>query len=97
LANAAQASLAELAILQDENQLLFKQNNEAKLRRSTKSTVVADTVPLPFLPGFPLATELSLAASLATRFDRVATMSSKPILYNTGKNKLFLEYKHGRS
>ena len=40
LTNAAQISFAECALLADENQLLFKQNNEAKVRRSTKSTVV---------------------------------------------------------
>jgi uncharacterized protein YicC (UPF0701 family) len=40
LANAAQVSFAECALLQDENRLLFKQNNEAKRRRSAKSTVV---------------------------------------------------------
>jgi hypothetical protein len=39
-AKAAQISFAECALLQDENQLLFKQNNEAKRRKSTKSTVV---------------------------------------------------------
>jgi hypothetical protein len=39
-ANAAQISFAERALLADENQLLFKQNNEAKVRRSTKSTIV---------------------------------------------------------
>ena len=39
-ANAAQISFAERALLADENRLLFKQNNEAKVRRSTKSTVV---------------------------------------------------------
>ncbi|KAF2804521.1 uncharacterized protein BDZ99DRAFT_467223 [Mytilinidion resinicola] len=38
--NAAQIFLAERTLLQDENQLLFKQNNEAKVRRSTKSTVI---------------------------------------------------------
>ena len=40
LANAAQVSFAERALLRDENQLLFKQNDEAKRRRSTKSTVL---------------------------------------------------------
>ena len=39
-AKAAQISFAECALLQDENQLLFKQNDEAKRRKSTKSTVV---------------------------------------------------------
>jgi len=39
-ANAAQISFAERALLADENRLLFKQNNEAKVRRSTKSTTV---------------------------------------------------------
>jgi hypothetical protein len=40
LANAAQVSFAECALLHDENRLLFNQNNEAKRRRSTKSTVI---------------------------------------------------------
>jgi hypothetical protein len=39
-ANAAQTSFAERALLTDENRLLFKQNNEAKVRRSTKSTII---------------------------------------------------------
>ena len=39
-ANAAQTSFAERALLEDNNQLLFKQNNEANRRRSVKSTVV---------------------------------------------------------
>jgi hypothetical protein len=39
-ANAAQISFAERALLADENRLLFKQNNEAKVRRSTKSVVL---------------------------------------------------------
>jgi hypothetical protein len=39
-ANATQISFAECALLQDENRLLFKQNDEAKRRKSTKSTVV---------------------------------------------------------
>ena len=38
--NAAQISFAECALLRDENRVLFKQNNEAKVCRSTKSTVV---------------------------------------------------------
>lgn len=40
LANAAQASFTERALLLDENQLLFQQNNESKRRKSTKSTLV---------------------------------------------------------
>lgn len=40
LANAAQVSFAECALLLNENQLLFQQNNESKRRKSTKSTVV---------------------------------------------------------
>jgi hypothetical protein len=40
LANAAQISFAECALLQDENQLLFKQNDEAKRRWSPKSSVI---------------------------------------------------------
>lgn len=33
-------SFAERALLEDDNQLLVKQNDEAKHRRSTKSTVL---------------------------------------------------------
>jgi hypothetical protein len=40
LANAATTSLAECALLHDENKLLFKQNDEAKRRQTAKSTVV---------------------------------------------------------
>ncbi len=40
LANAAQKSFAECALLLDENKLLFKQNKESKSRKSTRSTVV---------------------------------------------------------
>jgi hypothetical protein len=40
LANAAQKSFAECAILLDENRLLFEQNNESNCRKSTQSTVV---------------------------------------------------------
>lgn len=40
LLNAAQASIAECALLEDENQLLSKQNDEAKRRRTTKSTIL---------------------------------------------------------
>lgn len=40
LTNATEMSFAERDLLADENKLLFKQNNEAKARRSTKSTVV---------------------------------------------------------
>ena len=40
LANAAQKAFAERAPLQDENRLLFEQNNESTCRRSTRSTVV---------------------------------------------------------
>lgn len=40
LANAAQVSFAECALLLNENQLLFQQNNESKRRKLTKSTVV---------------------------------------------------------
>jgi hypothetical protein len=36
----SQISFAERTLLEDDNQLLFKQNNEAKHRRSVKSTVV---------------------------------------------------------
>ncbi|KAF2190317.1 hypothetical protein K469DRAFT_760038, partial [Zopfia rhizophila CBS 207.26] len=39
-ANAAQISFAERTLLADENRLLFKQNNEANVRRSTKSMIV---------------------------------------------------------
>ena len=40
LTNATEMSFAERDLLVDENKLLLKQNNEAKVRRSTKSTVV---------------------------------------------------------
>jgi hypothetical protein len=40
LANAAQKSFAECALLLDENRLLFEQNNESNCRKSTRSTVV---------------------------------------------------------
>jgi len=40
LANAAQKSFAECALLLDENRLLFQQNNERDCRQSTRSTVV---------------------------------------------------------
>ena len=39
LANAAQLSFAERALLRDQNQFLTGINNEAKVRRSTKSVV----------------------------------------------------------
>jgi hypothetical protein len=40
LANAAQISFAERALLHDQNQFLTRMNNEAKVRRSTKSVVL---------------------------------------------------------
>jgi hypothetical protein len=40
LASAAQVSFAEWALLKDRNQFLFKINNEAKVRRSTKSLML---------------------------------------------------------
>jgi hypothetical protein len=40
LANAAQISFAERALLRDQNQFLTGVNNEAKVRRSTKSVVL---------------------------------------------------------
>jgi hypothetical protein len=40
LANAAQTCFAELALLQDQNDFLTEVNNEAKVRRSTKSLVL---------------------------------------------------------
>jgi hypothetical protein len=40
LASAAQISFAERALLQDQNRFLSKMNNEAKVRRSTKSQVL---------------------------------------------------------
>jgi hypothetical protein len=40
LANAAQISFAERALLQDQNQTLARINNEAKVRRSTRSVVL---------------------------------------------------------
>jgi hypothetical protein len=41
LANAGQSTFAECALLQDQNQLLRKLNNQAKVRRSTKSNILA--------------------------------------------------------
>ena len=40
IANAAQVSFAELALLRDQNQFLMEMNNEAKVRRSTGSVVL---------------------------------------------------------
>lgn len=40
LADAAQISFAERALLHDQNQTLVKMNNEAKVRRSTRSVVL---------------------------------------------------------
>ncbi|KAG9231392.1 hypothetical protein BJ875DRAFT_469609 [Amylocarpus encephaloides] len=40
LANAAQASFTKRALLHDQNQMLIKMNNEAKVRRSTRSIVL---------------------------------------------------------
>jgi hypothetical protein len=40
LANAAQVSFAELALLRDQNQFLMDMNNEAKVRRLTRSVVL---------------------------------------------------------
>jgi hypothetical protein len=40
LANAAQISFAERALLHDQNQMLTRMNNEAKIRRSTKAVVL---------------------------------------------------------
>ncbi len=40
LANAAQISFAERALLYDQNQMLTRMNNEAKVRRSTRSVVL---------------------------------------------------------
>jgi DDE superfamily endonuclease len=40
LANAAQISFAERALLHDQNQILTRMNNEAKVRRSTRSIVL---------------------------------------------------------
>ncbi|KAH8598467.1 hypothetical protein B0O99DRAFT_458622, partial [Bisporella sp. PMI_857] len=40
LAHAAQISFAERSLLHDQNQLLTKMNNEAKVRRSTRSVVL---------------------------------------------------------
>ena len=40
LANAAQISFAECALLHDQNNFLTRINNEAKVRRSTKSIVL---------------------------------------------------------
>src|SRR5271170_6472850 len=40
LAHAAQISFAESALLHDQNQMLIRMNNEAKVRRSTRSIVL---------------------------------------------------------
>ncbi|MCJ1421404.1 hypothetical protein MMC32_007767 [Xylographa parallela] len=40
LAHAAQVSFAERALLENRNQILTKLNNEAKVRRSTRSVVL---------------------------------------------------------
>jgi hypothetical protein len=40
LANAAQMSFAQCALLDDQNQLLTRMNNEAKVRRSTRSVIL---------------------------------------------------------
>ena len=42
LANAAQTSFAKSALLHDQNQMLIRMNNEAKVRRSTRSIVGED-------------------------------------------------------
>ncbi|KAJ6282165.1 hypothetical protein J3E71DRAFT_174914, partial [Bipolaris maydis] len=42
LTNAAQKSFAECALLLDENQLLFEQNNESNCRKSARSTKVGE-------------------------------------------------------
>ena len=39
-ADAAQTSFAESALLHDQNQMLIRMNNEAKVRRSTKSIIL---------------------------------------------------------
>ena len=41
LANAGQSTFAERALLENRNQLLTKLNNQAKVRRSTKSVILA--------------------------------------------------------
>lgn len=43
MANAAEKAFADRAILLDENQLLFEQNNEKTTRLSIRSTVVGST------------------------------------------------------
>jgi hypothetical protein len=40
LPNAAQISFAERTLLHDQNQILTRMNNEAKVRRSTRSVVL---------------------------------------------------------
>ena len=40
VANAAQISFAERALLHNQNQFLTRMNNEAKVRRSTKSVIL---------------------------------------------------------
>lgn len=42
ISKCAQMSIAECALLKDENQHLFKQNDVAKVRKSAKSTVVGE-------------------------------------------------------
>jgi hypothetical protein len=42
LANAAQKSFAECALLLDENRLLFEQNNESNCRKLVQSTKVGE-------------------------------------------------------
>lgn len=42
LANAAQKSFAECALLLDENRLLFEQNNESNCRKSIQCTKVRE-------------------------------------------------------
>jgi septum formation inhibitor MinC len=42
LASAAQISFAKQALLQDQNRFLYKINNEAKVRRSTRSVVLGN-------------------------------------------------------
>jgi hypothetical protein len=48
LANAAQISFAERALLHDQNQMLTRMNNEAKVRRSTRSVVLGKAKEMSF-------------------------------------------------
>jgi hypothetical protein len=48
LAHTAQISFAERALLHDQNQMLTRMNNEAKVRRSTRSVILGKAKVLSF-------------------------------------------------